>query len=82
MASEPFGRARLSTRFLPEHFADWRPSDQDLKDAAIAAFLLAEGLLGDNASAASRRDGAGARSDASSHSPWGELAGFTIGGSR
>ena len=82
IASEPFARAQLSTRFLPEHFPHWHPSDRDLKDAVIAAFMLAEGLLGDSGSVDSRRNGTGERPNESSHSPWSELAAFTIGGSR
>ena len=82
IASEPFARAQLSTRFIPEHFSPWRLSDQDLKDAAIAAFLLAEGLIGDNGGIDSRRDGAAGQEKALSRSPWSELAGLAIGGKR
>ena len=82
MASESFAHAQLSTRFLPEHFPHWQPSDRELKDAAIAAFLFAEGLLGDAGLAGSHRNGADAQTGRSSRSPWNELAGFTIGGGR
>ena len=82
IASEPFARAQLSTRFLPEYFPHWSPSEQEIKDAVLAAFLLSEGLLSSDGAVDAARNGAGERSGPSSRSPWGELAGFTIGGRR
>jgi acetyl/propionyl-CoA carboxylase alpha subunit len=82
IASEPFALAQLSTRFLPEYFPHWSPSEQEIKDAVLAAFLLSEGLLSSGGAADVPRNGAGERSAGSSRSPWGELAGFTIGGRR
>jgi acetyl/propionyl-CoA carboxylase alpha subunit len=82
IASEPFACAQLSTRFLPEHFPRWGPSDRDLRDAAIAAFMATQGLLGSSGAADSYRNGGGEHPDTPSRSPWNELAGFTIGGGR
>jgi acetyl/propionyl-CoA carboxylase alpha subunit len=82
IASEPFARAALSTRFIPDHFPHWRPSDQTVNDAAIAALLLAEGLLGAAGHSTPSVNGSASPAPAAARSAWDDLLGFTLGGSR
>jgi acetyl/propionyl-CoA carboxylase alpha subunit len=80
IASEPFKRADLSTRFIPEHFARWTPGDDVLNAALIAAALAAAGEFGAGAA-----NGAGARGGAEpaqSGSPWARLGDFELWGRR
>jgi acetyl/propionyl-CoA carboxylase alpha subunit len=42
IASQPFVDAQLSTRFIPEFIAKWRPENGDLDAALIAAALAAQ----------------------------------------
>jgi acetyl/propionyl-CoA carboxylase alpha subunit len=39
LRAEPFAAGRTHTRFLDEHFADWRPGDR-ADDAALVGFVL------------------------------------------
>jgi len=77
IASEPFQRADLSTRFVDEFFARWHPDDRTLDAALIAAVLATTGAFG------IKRDGerAGAIDAArrgAPRSPWAELRGFEL----
>jgi len=70
VASAPFARAELSTRFIPELFPQWRPRDPHLKLALIAAAIVAQG----GGAAAGAHDGAGrALTGPAARSPWTEL---------
>jgi acetyl/propionyl-CoA carboxylase alpha subunit len=80
VASEPFRRASLSTRFIDEHFARWRAGIDDsgeLDAALIAAAMVMRGEMGAIAPGASVRTGDGA-SGPRGRSPWAELAGFEL----
>jgi acetyl/propionyl-CoA carboxylase alpha subunit len=81
VASRPFAEADLSTRFIAEFFPDWRPSDDQLKAALIAAASMApESLSAPRASSAAPSiDGARGRR---SHSPWSQLGSFEPWGRR
>jgi acetyl/propionyl-CoA carboxylase alpha subunit len=79
VASEPYARADLSTRFIEENFPHWNPSDRDFRDALIAAALAANGILG----VASTGDGSVSHADAvangsASQSPWTVLGDFEL----
>ncbi|HEY6419342.1 MAG TPA: biotin carboxylase N-terminal domain-containing protein [Candidatus Binataceae bacterium] len=78
VASEPFQRAELSTRFLDEFFSAWHASDDATEAAAalIAAALVADGSLGTGSIDAARP--IGASGNASARSPWDELKGFEL----
>jgi len=86
IASEPFARAELSTRFLPEFFPDWRPDDTALKAALIAAAMAAQGALGPSRGAIGAYpvvNGAHAiTGEAAVRSPWFGLGGFELWGRR
>jgi len=77
IASDPFRRADLSTRFVDEFFTGWHPDDTALDAALIAAVLAAAGTLG------IRREGeraaaTGAPRPETARSPWAELGGFEL----
>ncbi len=71
--SEPFARAKLSTGFLPNFFPQWRPAQDCLDAALIAAALNADGAFG----AASRGSPESAPARAA-RSPWDDLKGFNL----
>ena len=75
IASEPFARADLSTRFLPEFFPTWKLSDDKQKIA-----LLAAALMGSTASAkmsgSDGREGARRETTPAARSPWVGLGHF------
>jgi acetyl-CoA carboxylase, biotin carboxylase subunit len=85
VASDPFREARLSTRFLEEHFPRWRPGDSSTDYLLIAAALAAEGRLasghGGIGAAVRSTDGStdGMRRARDARSPWVELSGFEPG---
>jgi acetyl/propionyl-CoA carboxylase alpha subunit len=79
IGSEPFARGELSTSFLPEHFARWKPGDDGLTEALIAAAMVAQGSLGSSPAAGAAN---GARAGAQARSPWTELGGFELWGRR
>ncbi len=73
LASEPFRAGRTHTAFLDEHFAGWRPSDDErVLRAAIAGHVL-EATAGDAAAAPP----AVAPRPAS---PWGRLGAWDVAG--
>jgi acetyl-CoA carboxylase biotin carboxylase subunit len=74
IASEPFTRADLSTRFIPEFFPKWRPED-GINLALLAAAMVADGHLG--AVDRARNFKAAAERQASS-SPWEILGAFEL----
>jgi acetyl/propionyl-CoA carboxylase alpha subunit len=80
VASAPFARADLSTRFLPEFFPHWQPDETQLKAALLAAALAAEGktsLVGGGlATRPQNGHASSAVSDSSPISPWTTLGGF------
>jgi acetyl/propionyl-CoA carboxylase alpha subunit len=82
VASGPFARGDLSTRFLPEFFPDWRPDDAQLKAALIAAVLAAKHKTDSISDGAAERPQDGSAPDAASNetitstSPWASLGGF------
>ncbi len=76
VASEPFARADLSTHFIEEFFAGWKPATDVVDAALIAAAMVAGGAMGRAA-----LDGAGLSQRESSpwqSSPWTDLAGFEL----
>ncbi len=77
ISSEPFARAELSTGFLPSFFPRWRPADESLDAALIAAALVTRGAFGATRSSG---DSSGARSAsaAGARSPWDDLKGFNL----
>jgi acetyl/propionyl-CoA carboxylase alpha subunit len=76
VASEPFARADLSTRFIPEHFPQWKPGDGLLREALIAAALAAAGEFG--ADAANGAGGRGVVEHPQSRSPWTRMGNFEL----
>jgi acetyl/propionyl-CoA carboxylase alpha subunit len=78
VASEAFRDARLSTRFLEEHFPSWSPDDEALESLLVAAAMVAGGSLGAarplGAAPSSPRGADGSRN--AGRSPWAELAAF------
>jgi acetyl/propionyl-CoA carboxylase alpha subunit len=76
VAGEPFARADLSTRFIPEHFPQWQPGDGLLREALIAAALAAAGEFG--ADAANEAGGRGRPESAQSRSPWARMGNFEL----
>ena len=71
--SEPFASARLTTGFLPNFFSRWRPAEDCLEAALIAAALNGGGAFG----AASRGSPESAPACAA-RSPWDDLKGFNL----
>ncbi|MGH7001962.1 MAG: acetyl-CoA carboxylase biotin carboxylase subunit, partial [Stellaceae bacterium] len=67
IASEAFARADLSTRFIPDFFPKWRPSEDQIELALVAAAMAERGMLAGGASAV---DAALANDHVVSHSPW------------
>jgi len=86
IVSEPFARAELSTRFIPEFFPDWKPGAAALKAGLIAAAMAVQGALGPSRGAIGPYPAAnGARAiagDAVARSPWVGLGGFELWGRR
>lgn len=72
IASQPFARADLSTRFIEEFFSDTSRVDQTESDAALISAVLAAQAP---QTVAAATNGAAAPS---SRSPWTELAGFEL----
>jgi acetyl/propionyl-CoA carboxylase alpha subunit len=71
IGSGAFTRAELSTHLIDDHFAGWRPAEEGLDAALVAAALLAEG--------SARWDGAaGAAARRIERTPWAELRGFEL----
>ncbi len=76
IASEAFGAADLSTRFIEEQFSHWPSEDQALTEAAlIAASLTASGALGIRPTEAAAQLTA---ADGADRSPWKALGGFEL----
>ncbi|HVC44518.1 MAG TPA: biotin carboxylase N-terminal domain-containing protein [Candidatus Binataceae bacterium] len=83
IASEPFARADLSTRFIADHFPHWSPADRDLHEALIAAALAANGMLGGAAATGGGGNRSSATADgAAARSPWTTLGEFELWGRR
>jgi acetyl/propionyl-CoA carboxylase alpha subunit len=88
MRSEPFARAELSTRFIPEFFARSEQTAENgsehINAALIAAALVADGAIG----IATRSGGINAAVDgvaeahAAADSPWARLGAFELWGRR
>jgi acetyl-CoA/propionyl-CoA carboxylase biotin carboxyl carrier protein len=81
VASEPFGRADLSTRFLEEHFPHWTNEAAELTAALIAAAMVAEGIVSGahpGSDAAAIKDARNGTDRDGVRSPWAELAGFEL----
>jgi acetyl/propionyl-CoA carboxylase alpha subunit len=76
VASEPFQRADVSTHFVEEHFAGWRPDDAQITAALLAAAVTADGGLTSDRIDAGPDHARGSRS--TSRSPWAELRGFEL----
>jgi acetyl/propionyl-CoA carboxylase alpha subunit len=76
IASEPYRNADLSTRFIEEHFTNWKPPRDDDEAAIVAAAMVAAGAFGAS-SGAPRTDGNHDRGTQSG-SPWAEFAGFEL----
>jgi acetyl/propionyl-CoA carboxylase alpha subunit len=70
VASEPFAAAELSTRFIPEFFSSWRPRQEQLLAALIAAAQLGKEQPVPT-SETRHTDG-----DRAVPSPWTQLVGF------
>jgi acetyl/propionyl-CoA carboxylase alpha subunit len=69
--SAPFAAGELSTRLIAEHFAAWRPAQEQVEIALVAAALARQ---------TASSDGRGVRQDARTQperSPWRELARFS-----
>jgi acetyl/propionyl-CoA carboxylase alpha subunit len=78
IASEPFTRADLSTRFIAEHFPRWKPAGEPPREVLIAAALAGE-------FAADGVKGALARNEsepAEARSPWIRMGNFELWGRR
>ncbi|MGH7932386.1 MAG: acetyl-CoA carboxylase biotin carboxylase subunit [Candidatus Binataceae bacterium] len=82
VASEPFARADLSTRFIPEFFPRWRPGDEHLSEVLVAAAMVARGAFGSNGASARGPGTDGARPPGVamtvSQSPWSAFGGFEL----
>ncbi len=81
VASEPYKRAALSTRFLDEFFPAWHAGDDATETTAalIAAALVADGSLGTESNDGARASrGAQNTSGSAPRSPWDELKGFEL----
>jgi len=78
IASEAFSEAALSTRFVEEFFAAWRPGPADIDAALIAGAMAAEGGMASAPQLAARQSNA----PAVSHSPWERLPRFELWGRR
>jgi len=76
VGSEPYREADLSTRFIEEHFASWKPSREDDDAALVAAAMVAAGALGVSADSSRASNGDGRK--IGDRSPWAELAGFEL----
>ncbi len=76
VASEPFRRTELSTRFIEEFFAKWRPDDAGIEAALITAALVDQGAFG--ADHAWAQAPAREAREANRRSPWDELRGFEL----
>lgn len=76
VASEPYRKADLSTRFIEEHFHNWTPPPSDDDAALVAAAMVAAGALGQNTVAPQ----VSANSHCTLHgrSPWTELVNFEL----
>jgi acetyl/propionyl-CoA carboxylase alpha subunit len=77
IASDQFRDAKLSTRFIEEFFARWRPSDAEITAALVAAAMTANGVFGDE-----RQPAGVSPPGAAGTSPWEGLKNFELWGSR
>jgi len=75
IASQPFAEGRLTTSFLDDHFADWRPCPERTR-ALLAGWLVAE-LTG---AGAGRAAATGGEPGAGPVDPWDTLTGFRLEG--
>jgi acetyl/propionyl-CoA carboxylase alpha subunit len=85
IASAPFARGDLSTRFLEENFPHWSAAKGDLNAALIAAALIAGGIFDGARPSGGPAMRNGASNDANGigvRTPWTELAGFELWGRR
>ncbi|HXD89424.1 MAG TPA: biotin carboxylase N-terminal domain-containing protein, partial [Candidatus Binataceae bacterium] len=81
VASAPFTKGDLSTRFLPEFFPNWSLDAPRLRSALLAAALL--GSNGAPIADYAARDGAARpQGQTSARSPWSELGSFEPWGRR
>jgi acetyl/propionyl-CoA carboxylase alpha subunit len=82
--SEPFTRADLSTRFIPEFFSRVDADTENINAALIAAALVADGAIGSTTRSGAinaAADGA-AEVHAVPDSPWAKLGAFELWGRR
>ena len=77
VASDQFRDAKLSTRFVDEFFARWRPGDAELTAALVAAAITSDGAFADEQPPSGTSSLA-----ATSRSPWESLKNFELWGSR
>jgi len=77
VASDQYRDARLSTVFVDEFFRGWRPPDDELNAAAVAAALTAGGAFGADSDAAAQTS-----AKVASSSPWDGLKNFELWSSR
>ncbi|MGH7916838.1 MAG: acetyl-CoA carboxylase biotin carboxylase subunit, partial [Candidatus Binataceae bacterium] len=75
IASEDFTRADLSTRFIPEFFTKWRPSEDQLELALVAAAMVERGMLAADAACVKTTS---SDHQAVAHSPWQGLGSFEL----
>ena len=77
VASDQFRDAKLSTRFIDEFFARWRPGDAEITAALVAVAITSDGAFADE------QPRAGASSPVvTNRSPWESLKNFELWGPR
>jgi len=82
IGSQPFVRAELSTRFLPEFFPRWAPAAEDLRIALAAAAMALQGALEPAHAGTPARGAANGGVEAAGASPWSRLGAFELWGRR
>ena len=78
VASAPFRKADLSTRFIEEFFATWHPGAAELTAAAVAAALTADGAFNSNLNSKLRTGSDSLRAATAQNSPWELLKNFEL----
>ncbi|MGH7950059.1 MAG: hypothetical protein ACREQF_12590, partial [Candidatus Binataceae bacterium] len=74
VASGAFERADLSTELIDDFFDGWRPNDDRLEHALVAAALAVSGALASDGA----RLAADHESQTSGRTPWTDLTGFEL----
>jgi len=75
VVSKPFQEAHLSTNFIDEFFAQWRPGATEINAALIAAALASGGVFGN---AGAENPPASPSPKRASESPWSTMPGFEL----